>query len=241
MAPRRDGWLRWAIVPAVAAGLAAAGLLLIRSPLFAVDEVLVTGEERLTEAQVLRIAGLTGRPNVFSVDPEEIAGRLEADPRIARASVTTSLPGTVAIAIEELAPVAAVARGDAWTLIAGDGSVLGIATRRPALPVVDPGRISLGAVAGPVSGCARSLAAIPDELRRRVRLASVRADGSIVLSLRGGVRVLWGPPSRLPEKATALSAVLGWIADERLDVVSVDVRYPGAPAVRLAGGSTRVP
>lgn len=116
--PSTDGRLARAlrvaghVVPVVLA-LAAAGAVgrlaeqhVRRSPAFALRTVTVEGEERLAEADVIRIAGLTLGHNVFEVAPEDALARLAGHPWIAQAEVRRRLPGTFEIVVRERKPAA---------------------------------------------------------------------------------------------------------------------------------------
>jgi cell division protein FtsQ len=100
------------VIPVVLA-LAAAGAVgrlaerhVRKSPAFALRIVQVEGEERLSEADVVTIAGLRVGQNVFDVPPEDALARLVGHPWIAQAEVRRRLPGTFEIVVRERKPAA---------------------------------------------------------------------------------------------------------------------------------------
>lgn len=227
------------------AAIAAASLLIlsvaavgvVRSPYFAADHLTVEGADRLTPARVLRIGGLEPGQNVVTMDTEAAERRLEADPWIASASVTTELPDTVVVRIDERAPVAAVRTLEGWDVVAADGVVLDSASRQPRLPTITsvvPGQdlTALGA---------RALGAMDRSLRATVTSLTVGADDVVRLVMDDGVTVSYGALDEPASKAQALAAVLAWADDAGARVEEIDVSVPGAPTARLAGGTEVTP
>lgn len=84
---------------------------LTESDHFAIAEFKVTGNEMLDEAQIQEILALRPAANVFRTDMDTLESRLVANPWIAKASVSRSLPNGLAIAIQEELVSAAVELG----------------------------------------------------------------------------------------------------------------------------------
>lgn len=228
---------RAAIAAASLLILSVAAIGVVRSPYFAADHLTVEGADRLTPARVLRIGGLEPGQNVVTMDTEAAERRLEADPWIASASVTTELPDTVVVRIDERAPVAAVRTLEGWDVVAADGVVLDSASRQPRLPTITsvvPGQdlTALGA---------RALGAMDRSLRATVTSLTVGADDVVRLVMDDGVTVSYGALDEPASKAQALAAVLAWADDAGARVEEIDVSVPGAPTARLAGGTEVTP
>lgn len=103
-----------ALLLAVAAPFAAYSLVgdATHSHVFLVREVRIGSLERLTEADVLRVAGLDRARNILMLDPHEIETNLEAQPWVSRASVTIDLRAlTVQLDVLERELAAIVADG----------------------------------------------------------------------------------------------------------------------------------
>lgn len=226
---------------AVAAGsvllLTAAGLGVLRSPLFGADRRTVEGAHRLSAERVLSIAGIAEGENVVWLDEAEAERRLAADPWIAEAHVVSDLPDAIAVRIIERVPVGAVETHSGWEVVAADGVILATTTDAPGLPTIT------AAVPGDdlVTLCARLLGAMPPALRNEVENLTVGVDGLVRLALIGGIPVTYGDTAEAVEKAQALAAVLAWAEQERADVREIDVSVPGAPTARLADGAVATP
>lgn len=216
-------------------GLVAVGV--VGSRYFAADHLTVEGADRLTPARVLRIGGLEPGQNVVTMDTEAAERRLEADPWIASASVTTELPDTVVVRIDERAPVAAVRTLEGWDVVAVDGVVLDSASRAPRLPTITsvvPGQ-DLAALG------ARALGVMDISLRATVTSLTVGADDVVRLVMDDGVTVSYGTLDQPESKAQALAALLAWAEDTGARVEEIDVSVPSAPTARLAGGTQVTP
>jgi cell division protein FtsQ len=213
-----------ALLPTIAVGLT-------YSPLFGAREIDVEGNRELSAADVMSLADVAPGTNVVHLDTDGVAARLQQSPWIESASVTTDLPSTIAIRVQERAPVAVVERGD---VVGPEGVVLPGATAT-GLPVL---RVAHGA---DVAGATAVLDAMAPVLRARVAAVEVAADGRIVVRLHADVPAVFGPPGDEAAKATALRSVIGWANDQSVRLASVDVTVPSAPAATLADGSTVTP
>ncbi|MBI2571052.1 MAG: FtsQ-type POTRA domain-containing protein [Candidatus Schekmanbacteria bacterium] len=76
----------------------------LRSELFLVRELTVTGAQTLSSGEILATAGLTYRLSLLKLDPEALRKRLIAHPRVAGAAVKLDYPGAVAVTVSERAP-----------------------------------------------------------------------------------------------------------------------------------------
>jgi cell division protein FtsQ len=221
---------RASAVAVVAAILAAASIGATYSPLFAASDIRVSASP-LSRRVVLAIAGIDDRTNVFHLDADELERRLEGDPRVLRASVSTALPSHVRIRITPRLPVAIT--GEPFILVGADGTEIGPAGSRP-------GRLPL-LLGEDLTAAAATAAAMDPALRRDVEAIAVRHDGGISVRLRAGFSADLGAPSELRAKAASLAALVRWATATDVRVVSADVTVPSSPRARLAAGETAFP
>jgi cell division protein FtsQ len=92
------------------------------SPAFAAREIVIEGEERLSEGAIAEAAGLTLGQNVFDVAPDDARRALLAHPWIADADVRRRLPGRWSIEVRERSPAAILMIGEGW-LVDAEGAV----------------------------------------------------------------------------------------------------------------------
>jgi cell division protein FtsQ len=241
---RTHGRLKtWVIVVIGLAVLAGAAFASTYTPLFAVDRVRVEGSAHLTEEQVRRIAGVEPGANVFRLDEGKAERRLERNPWVADAQVTTQLPSGVTILVREREPAAVAVTGSAGerSIVAGDGTILEPSRGPAILPLIraadgaavpDEAQRALGATVA---------ASVPHSILGEVESVLVGGDGSVDLILSGGVPVSYGDGTALDAKGQALRAVLLYADREGVRLASVNVRTPGAPTARLGGGVVVAP
>jgi cell division protein FtsQ len=239
---RRRSLRPWAIAGGCVVCLAVVTAGLTSTPLFDAKSIEVEGEKHLTERQVIRLAGVDPGTNVFRLDEGAVRRRLERNPWIADAVVSTSLPSTVAISVIERVAVAVAITPDGRVLVATDGTPLGTAAEGVALPEVrligDPG--APGPAFDAVAAGAGVAGALPPVLRSRVEMVAIDTAEVITLHLTDGVTVTYGGPIDLDLKAEAIQAILDHAVEEGKALLSIDVTAPAAPTARFAGSSAVV-
>jgi cell division protein FtsQ len=174
---------------------------------------------------------------VFHLDVEGTERRLEADPRIRVATVSTTLPDRVEIALVLRTPVAVV--GSPGQLVGADGVVIGPASSDAELP-------SLVSGGAPADGdalvtAARAADALGVSLRGAVEAIVVTGEGELAVRVTDGFIASFGPPTELQAKAGSLAALLAWIEEQGVTVTSADLTVPGSPTAKLAQGAQPVP
>jgi cell division protein FtsQ len=231
---RRRALMPWAVVGGILVVLGAGAIGLTYTPMFHAKIITVTGERRLSEERVLKIAGVGPDTDVFHVDLQAVERRLERNPWIADAVVSRQLPSSLSVLISERRPVALARSADGATVyLAVDGSVVGPARGNPRLPEVqttvdastDPSALATGAAVAQ---------ALPPALLPEVASIAVVADGSVLLQMRSGVTATYGDGSQPEAKGEALKAVLDYAANQGRVLLSVDVEVPGAPTAVFA-------
>jgi len=142
----------------VVGGYLAAGLLSTASFL-SVDDIVVRGNDQLSEGEVLAlVSGLVGE-HMLTVNLEAYRQRLVASPWLRDGTLRRILPSTVEIRVTERRPVAIARFGDRLHVIDEGGTVIdrhgprfagfdlpiidGLATHDTPGTVVDPGRLAL--------------------------------------------------------------------------------------------------
>jgi len=223
--------------------LAGASWWVTHSAIFEARRIVVDGNEHLSSAEVLRLAGVSSRTNVLWLSTSAIERRLEGDPWIQGASVSRTLPSKISISVTERRPVAMIRSGGRRYVVAADSTVVALASGSVRLPVIDfpPRRVHPGARATWAVGPLRAIQALPSNLRVRIRLAVLDRNGQLVLVLRNGIRVIYGEPTQPEAKAAALAVILRWAAGRGLALSYVDVRSPITPAAGPAVAATPVP
>lgn len=220
---RRLIWIGAAVLVLL---LAVGAIAVVASPIFDVQDVRVqgavyTGQDLLDEV----VADVKGDP-VLLVDTQAIEDRLEADPWVERARVTTDFPHTVTIDIRERSPLATFQGGDGrWRVIDIEGRVLDVIDGQPVafMPITgDHPDTARGQFAGaPYASAALLVRSLPSEIRVLTR--SVGLDpttGRLTMLLEGDVEVRLGDADDLEAK---LARLLGQVREGLDGVASLDV------------------
>jgi cell division protein FtsQ len=232
---RRAGIRAGVLGVAAVVALGLGGSQLTRSSFLHARAIEVTGAARLSRAEVVARAAVSGATNVWWLDELAVERRLEADPWIADAHVSTGFPATIRIAIVERSPVAVASERLGGLLVAADGTALGPARRTRGLPRIEVAGASTAEGARPSRAEAASiLGAMTSELRASIVVVTMAADGYVDLRLRGGIRVGYGSAAQPTAKAQALDRILSWANATGERIAWVSVAAPNAPAVRLA-------
>jgi len=213
------------------AAVALAAVIVLRSPVLDVDEVTVTGAERLDAEQLREVAGIgIGRP-ILLADLDGAADALAALPWVAEVEVTRDLPGTVSVAIRERRPAAVVAGDGRAVVVDRDGRVLDDAGA-----VTGPHVEVVAATAPPAPG-----GAIAPELRTAVDLAGrlrtnpagavarVRTEPALALELVEGGVVELGDERDLDAKVEAFRTVYARV--DRTCLARLDLSVPTHPVL----------
>jgi cell division septal protein FtsQ len=236
----RRGLRRWTVAAIVTVVLAALAVTATFTPLFQASALHLRGIGTIPREEFLRLAGVRAGTNVFHLDTRAVEHRLENDPRILEARVTTRLPGDVFIHVIRRSPVAVV--GIPRALVGADGVVIGPAAGVDHLPVLT----SEGGA--PPEGdrlhrAAAVAAAMSPGLRRAVEAVSIGRGGGLEVRLRAGFSADLGDATELRAKTASLVALLEWAEERGVTVLAADLTVPGSPTAQLdrAGASVSVP
>jgi cell division protein FtsQ len=228
--------LPWAIAGVTLIVLLSAAVGFTYTPYFRASAISVSGESHLSEAAVLRIAGLGPDTNVFHMDRLGAEQRLEHDPWIKRATVTRSLPHTLTVVVSERTSVAIVTAGKTAMLVAADGTLLGPAAFEEVLPHIATLDSTGADTTRSVRVGGHVVAAMPTALRPLVESVAVELDGSVTVQTTTGVTVTYGDTTQLVAKGQSLLAVIDYARSRHMALAAVDVTVPGAPTASLPSG-----
>jgi cell division protein FtsQ len=236
---RRRRILGWAVV---AVALAAGVAWLIRTPLFGLTAVRVTGTRAVAPAEVLAASRVRIGEPYLGLDLAAVRDRVAALPRVATVRVTRDYPSSLRIAVTERPPVASVSSGSVFWLVAADGTVLdAAASRPPELPYVArvplPEELRAGTRLPPGNELTNALTALggmAPQLRRQVAGVNARSLDSLEFTLKDGSTVLYGLAVDQPAKDAAVLLVRRTLKKEGREARRIDVRNPSAPTVRAS-------
>lgn len=225
--------LRWVLVALAVVGVLLLTNLMLRSPLFDVREVTVTGTSYVDPAEMDAIREqLVGEPLV-SIDLASVRRAVEANQWVRAVDVSRDWPHTIHIDILERRPVAFYPGDDGLIhLVDIDGRVL---ETLEGIPVGFVEVNGVGNSAGPGEDAPEPLLPairvandLPDQLKSDVKVVRLVQEG-VTLDLTAGGTILLGDTTNLREKLVAALAVRTQCPPGSYALL--DVRVPSRPAV----------
>ena len=248
----RERLRRRKILSLSVAAVELAGLVaLIMAPAFRISRVDVSGNQRLTPAQVVAAAGLQRPGSVFQVDPGQLERRLTSSTWVRAASVRAQLPDWVSIRVDEWQPAAVYRAGGGppWYLSAeavalgpaGDDASTLLGIDGPPQPEPKTGRAPLERPL--LTALVNIQRSLPGLIGQDVQSFTIDSCGNLTLNARRGWKAQFGRVitpeelARLKDKVAALRA-LAVSGDVDLGSVQyVNVMNPAVVAVPDRGGA----
>lgn len=214
--------------------VAAAVLVMVeRSALVALEEVRVSGADRLDSDQVRDAAQLQLGTSTLRLGLDEVQARVKKLALVHDAQARRLDPLTVLIDVTEREPVLQASGGGETRLIDRDGVVIveggldGLAEIR--LPASPPGVGEPVSTDPTLANAHQVWRELSGPLRSMVDRFDASGPDELSLQLSTGVEVRFGRAERVDEKVRALGAVLEDVEDT--PVGTIDVRAPRAPVV----------
>jgi cell division protein FtsQ len=207
----------------------AAGDAVANAAGFRIASVAISGEKGVSRAEILAAAGVTAQSSLLFLDADAAREQLQADPRIAEATVLKLYPDRLLITITERKAFALWQKDGKLSVIAADGSVVQpfVDMRYAGLPLV----VGRGAEAH-----AQEFLALIDRypaIREQMRAAILVAERRWNVRLKNGLDI------RLPENGVeqALATLISLERDKKLfsrDITAIDMRLADRVTVQLS-------
>ncbi|MFW2380816.1 MAG: cell division protein FtsQ/DivIB [Acidimicrobiales bacterium] len=215
---------------------AAAGIGLIRSPLMAIDGVVVRGAETVDEDLIVAAAAVEIGSPLVDLPIDATIERVEAIPEIKSATVTRSLSGGVEIVVTEREPTMALRSNGGFVLVDDDGRQVRTTVDPPDgfLPVI--GLEATGVPGDPAPPGSTAVLRLMGELTPPVRSAVTEVivtGDQLALRMRDGGRAVLGDDDQLAAKVVSLETLL--LSVDLRCVHEIDLTVPSAPAVSRIG------
>jgi cell division protein FtsQ len=86
------------------------------SPRFALRYVQLAGAQRATETELLALAGIQQRANLWALDAADVATAMASHPWVSAVDVRRALPDTLQVRVEEHVPAALAVMGDLYVV-----------------------------------------------------------------------------------------------------------------------------
>lgn len=193
---------------------------LYQSKWFIAQEVVITGNSRLTVDQISATAAVPIGNSLMSINPGDITSQLQSLPEIKVVSVERGWPHAILITITERTPIAVAATASGYNLIDADGMNAGIVAAPPADLLV----ISAQPDSPAMTSAIQALAAIPAEWE--ITGLTAKTQDSVMTTLKSGVVVNLGSGDRAADKVEVAKALI------EKGYKNINVSAPDAPTVK---------
>lgn len=214
------------------------GYILLRSPLFEIQRIVVQGHKQLAAEQVRTVAGISAGLNIFKLDRAAAAANLKAIPLVKEAQVTRALPSTVLITITERSPVGLLPAENDFIEIDGEGIFLKYAgAGAPGIPIITgvDFRVPLpgGAVqADRLEDALLFINELPVETRHELSEVHVTPDGQIKIYTLDRIQCRFGEAVQAREKSLVFHNILQQLEKQGSRVEYIDLSCVESPVVK---------
>lgn len=212
-------------------------------PYFALREVSVRGQRRVSDARIRQLAGIEPGMSVWSVDAPAAEDRLRAEPWIRSAVVRRDLPHRVVIQVREHRPVAVLAPADRkGTLyyVAGHGSIFAVVSPKDAADLPCLSGLRAADLEAGDAVTARAVRRALTLLRASTRAPGLGGVSEIVVDRTRGLTLLpvrpavpievgWGG---FPTKLARLAPVLAQWSGRETEIAGVSLVFDDEVIVR---------
>ncbi|KAB2335326.1 cell division protein FtsQ/DivIB [Bacillus mesophilum] len=99
-------------------------VIYFQSPLSHVKEIEVKGNTIYSSAEIIENSGVSQATNIWEIDEQEIEEKLKAMSEVKNVQVTTSLPSTVNIVVDELRRIAYIMNGETYKPVLENGKTI---------------------------------------------------------------------------------------------------------------------
>ena len=212
---------------------------LLCSPIFSVNQVQVSGNVYMSQAEVIRIAGLSDKVNIFRLTTSAVQNKLCKDLRIEQATVQRSFPSTIKIQIIERKPIASVACEYGFLEVDKKGMVLAVHKTITDMQVpIMTGIVLKDLYIGDTvvdSACLNVLeylAQLDETSVNQISEVHIASPDQIVAYTRNSVQIRLGSTDRLSEKAKATQEFIQNMKSMKQTIEYIDFNFT-APFIKF--------
>lgn len=209
----------------------------LRSGLFAVRDIVVTGSAQVGADALRASSGIEVGQNIWDVGLSEVKSRIGRNPWVKSVSVRRQLPNVISIQVQERTPVALVVYRTAYVEVDEAGVALEISESliNRDLPLITGPLVTRVVLGQPVDAAGvldgiRAVLPLSRELLRQVSEVHVGEDRDLTIIMLSKVRVYLGQPdATLEKRAGLLEGILDDVAQRGAVIDYIDLRYNGNP------------
>ncbi len=220
--------------------LAVAAFLFLQSGFFRLERIVVTGNKRVTQDEVVLLAGVAPGTHLYGLRLDRVAERVRQNPWVMDARVTRRWPAALVITVTERQPVALIPYYQYFLAVDRDGTALGLVQDLASLEVPVIGGLSSSEVLlgrpYPVDKLKVGLTclqALGQPWVDQVSDLDLSGDRDLTMFLRGPIEVQVSQTGDLKAKMQTLATILTDAQAKGLNLAKVDLRWDGQPVIVL--------
>lgn len=218
-------------------GLGYGGFVVLGSVPFKLTTVEVVGvSDRVSSEEIVAVSGLTKGDHLLRISGRDVEKSTLKIPWIDAVRVERILPSKIRLTLGfRVASLVAISGGRSFLIDASgvvleeDHEPLVTFTGLPESELIPGRRLTLSAF----ENASAVLGSLPTALRPRVKEMRAASVDRVGVELADGTLLLYGAAKELELKNFAVQALMEKYAAEGRAVVSIDVRVPSRPAVKL--------
>lgn len=224
--------------------LIVAVVVFLRSPLFTVKEIHVTGNENVSYGKIIDLAEITADETLFKMNKKEISARLMAYPFIEQAELKRRLPSTLVIEITEREPIGFIVTSNGYVQFDKAGMVLAIvgSMGKYNLPIITG--IDMAEIPSPGSildgeSFQNALNVIKNcdpQVLSNIAEINIGENSYVVAHTYQGIEIKIGTDKDINLRLNDLRDILAEIAAENIniaDIEYIDIRYKDVPVIKF--------
>jgi cell division septal protein FtsQ len=204
-------------------------------PGFDPKHVVVRGNHVVGSGEILAQAAINPSVSIWLQNTRAIKARIAAIPYIARVAIHRIPPASIVIVVTERAPFAMLRSGDDVAVVDRSLRVLTLDAVDEPLPVfvMRPGANLTPGASVATRETVELREAYEAAAGRGIVPVQVAFDrfGGLVVTMSGGLRLLFGSSSDLAGKLTLAQAILSQVVGHAPRVAAIDLRAPAAPVL----------
>jgi len=208
---------------------------ILASPIIGVRTIQIEGARYISADLLIAVEKSLNGKSILTVDTNSAARRLEGDPWVESVRIKQFFPSRLVIEIVERKPIAFyIGVDNRARVVDAQGRVLAVETGQPTqyLQITGVGpNLAPGASAGTVYKAAAQLAGgLPEELEDKVLNVGVGGPNQLLMTLRSGTLINFGPPNELQNKLVSLVVLLR--RQDPKQIIAIDLTDPRTPTVK---------
>ena len=214
-----------------------AAYVFLQSPLFDVQKIEISGRNRISKEQLIKLSGVVSGSNIFKLDLRTGEDKIKLLPTVKTVKIVRKFPSTVVINIQEREPIALLPLGKDFIEIDVDGVYLREGSVYEAsLPIITGCEVNEPKLGYKISGegvdtVLKTLSALPNELVHQLSEIHLENYNKIFIYTLNGVQGRLGSSEEIEQKGKVFLQVLSQVSEGK-PIEYIDLTSFKSPVVK---------